>query len=505
MADIDFASLAQEQPYVVAAGLGFIGIVLFLLLGRKSYGPVPKHLKSFDRIPGPVGLPVIGNLLSFHTAKPKAHLTWAEWAKTYGKIYKYSLSGKRFVVVTDPAALPTVLGSENFSKSPLATAGEGALSKEAHAGLASAFGPEGAKAQFGTALRRAVDLAAKIDKDGPDMPIDMQAALEDAVLDTVLTNAFDATAEKLDAVRKPLQASLHAASIQAARPVTNPMGALFGGSATRDAKADAAWIELVRGLRRRGPAAKTDASIAAALSRLTDADGAPLSDEALATQAAALTAAALEPTALSIAWALFSIATTPSLQDGIAKELSENGLLAHGEDREPRLPEYDDLPKLPYLTAVIKESQRLFPAAAIGPLRYADKNTELAGYFIPKGTHIQVPLLALHTAPWNWPQPERFWPERWTTPEARGGPKAGTDGLASAFLPCGASCISAHVAEAQVAAFVAVLASRFKMSLSGGGRKAALERQTLDSTLRLAGGMKMVFVPRASIGFSSRL
>ncbi len=39
---------------------------------------------------------------------------------------------------------------------------------------------------------------------------------------------------------------------------------------------------------------------------------------------------------------------------------------------------------------VIKESQRLFPAAAIGPLRYAAKNTELAGYFIPKGTHIQV-------------------------------------------------------------------------------------------------------------------
>ncbi len=48
----------------------------------------------------------------------------------------------------------------------------------------------------------------------------------------------------------------------------------------------------------------------------------------------------------------FSIATTPSLQDGIAKELSDNGLLAHGEDREPRLPEFDDLPKLPYLTAV---------------------------------------------------------------------------------------------------------------------------------------------------------
>ena len=64
------------------------------------------------------------------------------------------------------------------------------------------------------------------------------------------------------------------------RPITNPVGALFGGgNAARDAKADAAWIELVRGMRRRGPAAKSDSSIAAALSRLTDADGGLLSPQ----------------------------------------------------------------------------------------------------------------------------------------------------------------------------------------------------------------------------------
>ena len=67
----------------------------------------------------------------------------------------------------------------------------------------------------------------------------------------------------------------------------------------------------------------------------------------------------------------------------------------------------------------------------------------------------------------------------------------------------GESALSWH--GAQVAAIVAVMASRFKLALAAGGRKAALERQTLDSTLHLKGGMKMVFVPRASIGFSSRL
>ncbi len=49
------------------------------------------------------------------------------------------------VVVSDPALLPAVLGGDNFARSPLVALGEGALSKEAHAGLAPAFNPEGAK------------------------------------------------------------------------------------------------------------------------------------------------------------------------------------------------------------------------------------------------------------------------------------------------------------------------------------------------------------------------
>ena len=49
----------------------------------------------------------------------------------------------------------------------------------------------------------------------------------------------------------------------------------------------------------------------------------------------------------------FNMATTPALQDGIAKELKEAGLLASGEQREPRLPEYEDVAsKLPYLSSV---------------------------------------------------------------------------------------------------------------------------------------------------------
>ena len=45
----------------------------------------------------------------------------------------------------------------------------------------------------------------------------LQKALEDVVLDAVLTSAFDATPEKLEGVRKSVKASLHAMALKAAR------------------------------------------------------------------------------------------------------------------------------------------------------------------------------------------------------------------------------------------------------------------------------------------------
>lgn len=46
------------------------------------------HLKSFEKIPGPGGLPFVGNLLSFASFRPKAHLVWADWANRFGGIYR---------------------------------------------------------------------------------------------------------------------------------------------------------------------------------------------------------------------------------------------------------------------------------------------------------------------------------------------------------------------------------------------------------------------------------
>lgn len=61
---------------------------------------------------------------------------------------------------------------------------------------------------------------------------------------------------------------------------------------------------------------------------------------------------------------------------------------------------------------VVMESMRMFPVAGAGIGRYADRDIDLGGYHIPKGTEVAVCLHTLHNVPWNFPEPDRFCPER---------------------------------------------------------------------------------------------
>lgn len=64
------------------------------------------------------------------------------------------------------------------------------------------------------------------------------------------------------------------------------------------------------------------------------------------------------------------------------------------------------------------ESMRMFPVAGAGIGRYADRDIDLGGYHIPKGTEVAVCLHTLHNVPWNFPEPDRFCPERFDAAEA---------------------------------------------------------------------------------------
>ena len=62
---------------------------------------------------------------------------------------------------------------------------------------------------------------------------------------------------------------------------------------------------------------------------------------------------------------------------------------------------------------IIKESMRMFPVGGSGIGRYADRDVDLGGYLIPKGTEVAVCLHTMQMVPWNFPEPTRFDLGRW--------------------------------------------------------------------------------------------
>ncbi|KAL4566267.1 hypothetical protein LXL04_030380 [Taraxacum kok-saghyz] len=77
-----------------------------------------------------------------------------------------------------------------------------------------------------------------------------------------------------------------------------------------------------------------------------------------------------------------------------------------------RLINDSDLPNLPYLHAIINETLRMCPAAALIPPHESTKACTVGGFVVPAGTMLLVNLWAMQNDPKLWEEPGEFKPER---------------------------------------------------------------------------------------------
>ena len=177
-------------------------------------------------------------------------------------------------------------------------------------------------------------------------------------------------------------------------------------------------------------------------------------DSIIRDEAFSLLFGAYEPQIISLVYSLFYLSRNTAARDRLAREADETA-----GDR-PLCGA--DFPKLRYARAVVMELMRIQPPAEIFVPRPAREDTRFAGYEIPRGTVIQVPLQVLHKRADYWDQADRFIPERWLS--------ASSDGAAAcpkgAFAPfCGGShyCLGAPFATVFLAIALASLARRFNL------------------------------------------
>lgn len=194
------------------------------------------------------------------------------------------------------------------------------------------------------------------------------------------------------------------------------------------------------------------------LSRMLEAqddEGGTMTDVQLRDESVTMFVAGHETTANALAFALMLLGDHPDI-DARAYEEIKNAL-------NGKAPTADDIRKLPYLEAIVKETMRLYPPAHIIG-RESLRELTLGNWKIPKGASVLMSPYALHRSPEYWPDPHAFRPQRWLDGSAERVPK-------NAYLPFGGGarvCIGNHFAMMESILILATLLSRARFERASG-------------------------------------
>ena len=132
-----------------------------------------------------------------------------------------------------------------------------------------------------------------------------------------------------------------------------------------------------------------------------------MTDEQLRDEVMTIFLAGHETTANALTWTYYLLSENPLIETRLQEELYS----IFGNSRTPIT--VDDVPKLQYTEKVLTESMRLFPPAwALG--RQAIDDYKVGGYSVPKGSIILMSQYVMHRDPRYFPEPDRFYPDRWT-------------------------------------------------------------------------------------------
>jgi cytochrome P450 len=207
-------------------------------------------------------------------------------------------------------------------------------------------------------------------------------------------------------------------------------------------------------------------------------DGSPFTDTEIGDELATFMLAGHETSAVTLAWSLALLSAYPAARDQLEHEVDT---VLGGRE-----PEAADIDRLPWTTAVIAETLRLYPPAwTIERDSIADDN--VAGVRVPAGSTVAVPPYLIHRHPEFWPDPAGFDPARFLPSGAPGTTAGGSRVIAGerpryAYIPFGGgrrACVGQSFAELETVLVLASIAQRFRLDLTPLGIPKAFAGVTL--------------------------
>ncbi|XP_054154549.1 thromboxane-A synthase-like [Oppia nitens] len=171
--------------------------------------------------------------------------------------------------------------------------------------------------------------------------------------------------------------------------------------------------------------------------------------------------AGFETTATTLAFCTYELALNPRLQDRLYDEV--NGVAVQQTDGNI---DYELLLSLPFLDSLISETLRKYPPLlrlerkAMEDIELVSDSDSTGSIQVEKGTVCEIPVYAIHHDPDNYPEPDRFNPDRFM-PANRHQIKPYT------YLPFGSgprNCIGMRFAQLELKLTLAKLSKLYRFS-----------------------------------------
>uniref|UniRef100_F6ZAY4 Cytochrome P450 n=1 Tax=Monodelphis domestica TaxID=13616 RepID=F6ZAY4_MONDO len=170
--------------------------------------------------------------------------------------------------------------------------------------------------------------------------------------------------------------------------------------------------------------------------------------------------AGMVTTATTLRWALLLLLLHPDVQRKVQEEVD----VVIGRSRRPTM---KDQAHMPFTNAVIHEVQRFGDIVPLGIPHMTTRDTEIQGFFIPKGTVLITNLSSVLKDEATWEQPYRFYPEHFLDAEGR-------FVKPEAFMPFSAGrrvCLGEPLAKMELFLFFTCLLQDFSFVLPPGHSK----------------------------------
>jgi cytochrome P450 len=390
----------------------------------------PKAIRRIADLPGPQGLPFLGNALQFRS--PSLHLELEAWAAQYGPYYQLRAAGRRILVLSDHQVVASVLRDRPGAFSRTARLREIGQEMGLQPGVFSAEGEDWMRqrrmvmAGFDPGHVRAyypalVKVAQRLVKRWTHAArrhetIVLQSDLMRYTVDTIAGLAFGAEVDTLgsdgDVIQQHLDKVFPALFRRITAPI--PLWRLFPSRADRALarsmlevnKAVDSFIVQARTRMQAEPQRHTQPqNLLEAMLAAADRPDSGLTDAQVAGNVMTMLLAGEDTTANTIAWMIYLLWTHPQALSRACDEVRD-------KVRDCQQPTMDEVADLEFIEACIHETMRLKPVGPQLPLQ-ANADVLVGDVQVPKGT-IVINLLRVDSVREDLvPQAALFEPERW--------------------------------------------------------------------------------------------